>query len=247
MAFTIEFEKFVHLGNLYELTIEEAAQKLHYGLWNNEQATVEDIVAALKASITSGELKPVRGALLQIGNLSLNPPILDATGLASWAERHGLELESNGGWPEYLGGEYELYEALVERLQALRALQETGKSISDLDAVENDPERLRDRNVLLEAENLKLKVQIAAISNTNKCPIEKPVGAQENSSATTRTQRTLLTIIAALCKVAQVDHTARGASQRIREFTEANGTPVDDGTISGVLSKIPDALETRTK
>lgn len=247
MAFTNEFEKFVHLGNLYELTIEEAAQKLHYGLWNEEQATVEDIIEGLKTSIANGELKPIRGALLQIGNLSLNPPILDATNLASWAERHGLELESNGGWPEYLGGEYELYEALVERLQALRALQENGKSINDIHIVENDPDRLKDQNILLEAENIKLKEQLQAINNTDEHTSKKLTGAQENRSAITRAQRTLLTIIAALCSAVKLDYSARGASQRIKELTETNGTPVDDGTIAAILKKIPDALETRTK
>ena len=63
----------------------------------------------------------------------------------------------------------------------------------------------------------------------------------------TRTRRTYLTIIAALCKECNIDDQARGASQRIKVATEAIGAPVDDGTIQKILKEIPDALESRSK
>jgi hypothetical protein len=63
----------------------------------------------------------------------------------------------------------------------------------------------------------------------------------------TRQLRTLLTIIAALCRHARIDYGARGASQRIRRATEEIGARVDDGTIASYLKKIPDALESRVK
>lgn len=63
----------------------------------------------------------------------------------------------------------------------------------------------------------------------------------------TRQRRTLLTIIAALCKHAGIDPQVRGAAQRIKQMTETLGTPIDDETIKKALDGIPDALETRMK
>ncbi|MEB0129721.1 hypothetical protein [Pseudomonas sp. CCI2.4] len=62
-----------------------------------------------------------------------------------------------------------------------------------------------------------------------------------------RSSRTLLTLIAALCKGANIDRNQRGASQRIKELTEQVGVPVNDETIRTVLSGISDALESRSK
>jgi len=63
----------------------------------------------------------------------------------------------------------------------------------------------------------------------------------------TRQRRTLLTVIAALCSQAGVEHDARGAAQRIKRATELIGAPIDDGTIDSILKEIPDALESRMK
>ena len=63
----------------------------------------------------------------------------------------------------------------------------------------------------------------------------------------TRTRRTYLTIIAALCKRCDINYQDRGAAQRIKEATEDLGYPVDDGTIQYMLKEIPEALEARMK
>lgn len=68
-----------------------------------------------------------------------------------------------------------------------------------------------------------------------------------DSPVSTRTRRTYLTIIAALCAIAKIDPQARGTAQRIRESAENQGTPVDDDTIRNALKEIPDALESRMK
>jgi len=64
-----------------------------------------------------------------------------------------------------------------------------------------------------------------------------------DQSGWTRQRRTLLTIIAALCKNIGLDHNQRGASQRITEMTDGLGVHVDDETIRSLLKDIPDALE----
>jgi len=91
----------------------------------------------------------------------------------------------------------------------------------------------------LEIQELRAMKQAEKDNSRESTKADKPVS--------TREKRTLLTIIAALCGNARIDYTARGASQRIKEATEAIGAPIDDGTIAKVISAIPDALETRTK
>ncbi|MNE98273.1 hypothetical protein D3C80_1967710 [compost metagenome] len=52
---------------------------------------------------------------------------------------------------------------------------------------------------------------------------------------------------AALAKNPRIDLEQRGAAQRIQEWTEDMGTPLDHGTISSLLEEIPDALESRSR
>lgn len=68
---------------------------------------------------------------------------------------------------------------------------------------------------------------------------EAPIGSTERN--------TLLTIIAALCHHSKIKHQDRGAAAQITRLTEEIGAVVSDDTIRRALSKIPDALEFRTK
>jgi hypothetical protein len=68
---------------------------------------------------------------------------------------------------------------------------------------------------------------------------EKPLSTKERN--------TLLTIIAALCDYSNIDFKARGASAQITAMTQEIGAEVSDDTIRKVLTKIPDAIETRMK
>ncbi|MEA9979737.1 MULTISPECIES: hypothetical protein [unclassified Pseudomonas] len=80
-------------------------------------------------------------------------------------------------------------------------------------------------------------------------PAQQMMTTQANLDTPTplRSSRTLLTLIAALCKGADIDITERGASQRLMELTEQVGAPVNDETIRKVFTGIPDALERRSK
>lgn len=72
-----------------------------------------------------------------------------------------------------------------------------------------------------------------------KPKFENPIGTTERN--------TLLTIIAALCNYSAIKHQDRGAAMQIAKLTEQLGTAVSDDTVRRALSKIPEALETRTK
>ena len=81
-------------------------------------------------------------------------------------------------------------------------------------------------------------------------PIEshgKVRGGNPEKSATTRTEVTLLVLIAALAQALGISTQDRGAATRIRDLTEELGTPVDDDTIRNALKRIPDALERRRR
>jgi hypothetical protein len=66
-----------------------------------------------------------------------------------------------------------------------------------------------------------------------------------SAAADTRKRRTLLTVIAALCRKAGIDYAGRGAAGAIRAATEELGAPVGEDVLRSMLGEIPDALETR--
>lgn len=69
---------------------------------------------------------------------------------------------------------------------------------------------------------------------------EKPLGTTERN--------TLLTIIAALCKEAKLDHTKHAKSAGLIQSTAAGmGLSIGESTIEGHLKKIPNALASRMK
>jgi hypothetical protein len=63
----------------------------------------------------------------------------------------------------------------------------------------------------------------------------------------TRERQTLLTIIAALCKKAELKPDDRGVAMIIAKATEELGAPVSDDTVRNALKQIPNALEIRQK
>jgi len=68
---------------------------------------------------------------------------------------------------------------------------------------------------------------------------EKPLASKERNS--------LLVLIAALCKEANIDHKQRGVVASLVAMTELNGTPLTDDTIRKILNQIEPAIERRSK
>lgn len=75
--------------------------------------------------------------------------------------------------------------------------------------------------------------------NDDQKEVEKSLSTSERNS--------LLTIIAALCQQARIKPLERGAPTKIANLTEAIGAPVSDDTVRRLLTKLPDALESRMK
>lgn len=151
-------------------------------------------------------------------------------------------------------------------IEALRGLverddnEQVKKYLKELQAIEqgahlNDPKAIKklqtyfkaaseDRTILdaMPASLIQLAAEIASGSEI-KPPARKE--SRIDRALHTRERRTLLIVIAALCKYDGIDFSARGSSQRIREMTEDLGAPIDDETIRRIIGEIQEALETR--
>lgn len=63
----------------------------------------------------------------------------------------------------------------------------------------------------------------------------------------TKERHTMLVIIAALCKEANIDYSQRGIASAIQHLTENIGSPITDDTIRSVLKQINEAVDIRSK
>lgn len=75
--------------------------------------------------------------------------------------------------------------------------------------------------------------------------VDKSVEAEKSLS--TKERHTLLVIIAALCKEANIDYSQRGVASAIQNLTENIGSPITDDTIRSVLKQINEAVDVRSK
>ena len=77
-------------------------------------------------------------------------------------------------------------------------------------------------------------------------PRDAPAALNSAEPLGTRQRRTLLVVIAALCRKAGIDPNSRGASTQIASATEELGVPVGEDSIRTMVRDIPDAIESRS-
>lgn len=168
--------------------------------------------------------------------------------LRSWLDERGVE--AGDSFNDYFQTELEIAAHISDEVNYLRAAQRKGlrkfsrAEFRDFLAKVGDFEEEEGANLLATlkaviAENESLQIRLAEERATKSTKVDRPLHPRQ--------RRTLLTIIAALCKQAGIDLAARGAAQRVKEAAEGIGAPIDDGTIAKMLSEIPDALETRMR
>jgi hypothetical protein len=150
--------------------------------------------------------------------------------LCTWLLRRGYEC--NDFFNEWLMGEAEIAAHITDEVAYLRSAKKSG-----LD--ESKPDDVMAAYKSLVVENAHLKKELTEAKKEMTSKIDRPV--------TIRQRRTLLTIIAAICKNAGLDPQQRGISQKIMGMTDMLGAHVDDETIAGLFKEIPDALEKRMK
>lgn len=149
--------------------------------------------------------------------------------LSEWEEARHRIAEQTCYEVEYL----DLLAKEGRLLRHMRWLPNHDQHVDEMKASE-----LREELKAVKLENAALKARLA------QGPVTEP---KPDRQMTTRSRRTLLSIIAALAEHAGVDYQARGAAKRLMEITEYFGIPVDDDTIRVVLKDIPDAVESRSR
>lgn len=150
--------------------------------------------------------------------------------LVGWLDERGY---SSG---DILGGWYIIEALIAEKIADHAAYLRAAKKAGTFIGRRADPESVHKAAI---AENQRLREQLANLKANQPGKVDRPL--------LMRQRRTLLTIIAALCRRVSLDPKARGTAQRLMEMTDAIGAHVDDGTIAKLLAEIPDALDARAK
>ncbi|MBI2790387.1 MAG: hypothetical protein HYX61_00395 [Gammaproteobacteria bacterium] len=156
-------------GDLFELTIEDAAQKLYEGLWDPDQASISDIKKALEEAVENGELSLVRGCIKPVGAYTYNSAIFDMRKVLDWTVEKGLHLNTDiDPWKKYIYEEESAHTFLEIKLEAIRSLQRSGGSKSAI-FKKMKLDFLEDQLVTLIVENEELKNKLnQGLTKTNQ-------------------------------------------------------------------------------
>jgi hypothetical protein len=83
------------------------------------------------------------------------------------------------------------------------------------------------------------------VGRPSKASMEKSSTENLDRPLATRERRSLLVVIAALCKRYGVDYADRGTTQAVHKMVELMGAKLGEDTIREILAQIPEALESR--
>lgn len=219
---------------------------------------IKNFESKIYGAVDSGRLK-ARNIIRDFEEkLIASQPRIRIGNLEAWLNEHGYTPDET--FTEWIQDEAEIEGKLEEEFEYLRAVSRISKGvIEDLPVIRDFlPIRPDDVDYFEETKDVKKIVaayKALVISHDRLSKIvyggnEQPTkehDAKIERPLTTRQRRTLLTVIAAMCKYEGLDPQGRGTAQRIMEMTDDLGAHIDDGTIAKMLSEIPDALETRMK
>lgn len=213
--------------------------------------TMESMLDALIADVEADRLKAV--VLAQSLPGAKRPPapsflpdqtFVHVDDLPDWMERYGM------------GPGQVLYDLADSGWATVRAL---AKSVAQnresylVPALSNDPPSPGDPVAYLNEElrvarsQIKtLERQIASLKKTGPTSFGSQAGPSASASADTNKRRTLLTVIAALCKKADID-LQRGAATKIASAVSALGATVGEDAIRAILKDIPEAVDSRSR
>ncbi len=197
------------------------------------------LAAALVRSAEAGHLKvEVKGRDLADSRLIPERTFVHLSDLAEWLETHGHErgdiiadMEDSETDDPWLIASAVAEDRARFRLAQPASLHPRSSQSPEIDDMRRDIAAKRLRIAHLE--------QQLDAARRGAGDVEKRVS--------TRERRTLLTVVAALCKRAGIDPAARGAAMAIASATQELGVPVGDDSIRAMLKAIPDAMESRTR
>lgn len=200
-----------------------------------------ELASALIRSAESGHLAvEVRGRNRQTSSLIPERTFVELHDFVDWLEVHGHERgdfiadieETLADDPWRVASEVAEDRARLRLGEYGARPPAQGRSLADL-SVEGLKQELQAKR--LHIVHLEQQLDVAR------------GGRSTEKRLSTRERRTLHTVIAALCKKAGIDPTARGAAMAIESATAELGVPVGDDSIRSILKAIPDALESRTR
>lgn len=257
---------------IWQLTIKEAAELVTLDMWfsgeipnveepedfdgDSHDPRLRDALIEHTTRLESLLLKAIDAERLEASyirrglddSLIADKTYVEYDDLNVWLSERGYDVGDI--FAEWLDTESELAEHICDEVAYLHAVSKRGKSeirriafhSSSVKAGildEREAADILEAYKLAIAENQLLKEQLRNMLGGVASKVDRPL--------TTRSRRTMLTIIGSLCNKSGIDYKARGAAQRLREITEETGVPIDDGTISKILSEIQDAYESRMK
>jgi hypothetical protein len=257
----------------WQLTVKDAAALVVIDIWFAGEISVEipeavsygwrdpglrqalskhfnDFEKRLKAAIDGGSLKTTKIRRNLNEELDTNQTLVDLDDLVCWLTERGHEC--GDAFEEYLDEEMHLHSSVVSEICTHRMILNNPelppRSISKakldpdnagIDELRKAVKELTNDKIELFAKKKQLEEMLRETRENHSKKTERPLS--------TRSRRTLLTIIAAFCNEAKIDYQDRGAAKRISEITEKLGATVTDDTIRKIISEIDDAVETRTK
>jgi hypothetical protein len=205
---------------------------------------IEEFKSRLISAIEKGQIKanPTNRNL----DDKLIPEIshINIGDLRIWLSERGYNFGDI--YREYSEAELAVLERVCDEVILMRTYKNRhdGEEINDLiKSIINDS-KLKDPRVVELIGRYKYEV---AQNSELRNKIRMPEPAKVDRPITTRARRTMLTIIAALCKKAEIDYQERGAATEIKKATERIKAPVDDETIRKLLDEIEDAVDSRMK
>jgi hypothetical protein len=204
----------------------------------------------LTEAVDKGSLKTTKILRNLMEELDLDKTLIDESDLISWLAERGHQ--TGEAFERYFEEEHEITEEVIKEIYIRRMLRKPGALPSGhLPKTHQNLERAGIDELRLEVKSL--TKQYTELLGDHVLLMEKRRNTRGDNSEkkekplSTRSRRTLLTIIAALCKKTGVDYQHRGAAKRISIFTEEIGATVTDETVRKIIEDIEDAVETRSK
>lgn len=264
--------QFIHDFGVWHLSINEAAELVALDMWHSGEISdieepedwdgsehdprlrellsehIKAFQARLQAAVDCGRLNAATQRRDFDERLISEETYVNYSDFTDWLRERGYE--SGDIIAEWHETEMEIAELVCDEVAYLRASRKGGKgairgiALQGLLAKAGRLKESESSDVVaaykaVVRENQHLKEQLAHAKTMQPPKVDRPLP--------TRQRRTLLTIIAALCKHKGIEIQERGTAQRIVEMTDDLGAHVDNGTIASLFSEIPEALETRMK
>lgn len=211
---------------------------------------INDFEKQLTTAIDRGSLKTTKILRNLKEEIDTDKTLVRQYDLTCWLDERGHE--GSDAFIDYLDEEMDIYSSVICEIYFLRMTRKLQRllpkniSQSKIDLVRAGIDELRKTvkeltidNAELLANKRFLEEKLRGTRENHPIKIERPLS--------TRSRRTLLTIIAALCNQAGINYKDRGAAKRISELTEEIGAVVTDETIRKIISEIDDAVEFRMK